>query len=48
MFFAVLAGVFVSGLFDHFLWTLAPGWVLLGILLGLWAGQTMNSEAKHR
>jgi len=36
---AVLVGLGVTGLFDHYLWTLAPGRVLFGLMLGLWAGQ---------
>jgi hypothetical protein len=36
---AVLVGLGVTGLFDHYLWTLAPGRLLLGLMLGLWAGQ---------
>jgi O-antigen ligase len=37
---ALLAGLFVISLFDHYLWSLAPGRMLLGGVLGLWAGQT--------
>ena len=41
---AILAGATVAGLgaislFDHYLWTLAPGRMMLGLALGLWAGQ---------
>jgi O-antigen ligase len=44
---AVLAGAMVTGigaisLFDHYLWTLAPGRIMLGLVLGLWAGQAAN------
>ncbi len=41
---AVLAGLAVISLFDHYLWTIAPGRVLLGLVLGLWAGQ-VNYDA---
>ncbi len=36
---AVLVGLFATSLFDHSLWTLAPGRILLAFVLGLWAGQ---------
>ena len=36
---ATLTGLGMIGLFDHYLWTLAPGRMLLGLALGLWAGQ---------
>jgi O-antigen ligase len=36
---AMLTGFGVISLFDHYLWTLAPGRVMLGLALGLWAGQ---------
>jgi hypothetical protein len=39
---AMLAGLGVISLFDHYLWTLAPGRILLGLVLGLWAGQAAN------
>lgn len=39
---ATLTGLGVISLFDHYLWTLAPGRVLLGLALGLWAGQVKN------
>jgi O-antigen ligase len=45
LFSAALAGLFVISLFDHYLWTLAPGRILAGTVLGLWAGQ-VNDE--HR
>jgi ABC-type proline/glycine betaine transport system permease subunit len=35
---AALIGVFVASLFDHYFWTLAPGRMMLGMMLGLWAG----------
>jgi O-antigen ligase len=42
---AALAGIGVIGLFDHYLWTLAPNRVLLGLVLGLWAGQSIRHDA---
>jgi O-antigen ligase len=42
---ATLAGLGVISLFDHYLWTLAPGRLMLGLLLGLWAGQTFRNDA---
>lgn len=36
---AALIGFGVISLFDHYLWTLAPGRLMLGFALGLWAGQ---------
>jgi hypothetical protein len=43
IFSAALAGIFVLALFDHYLWTLAPGRILFASVLGLWAGQ-VNDE----
>jgi O-antigen ligase len=42
---AALAGLFVISLFDHYFWTLAPGRLLAGTMLGLWAGQ-VNDERR--
>jgi len=39
---ATLTGLGVISLFDHYLWTLAPGRLLLGLALGLWAGQAAH------
>jgi hypothetical protein len=39
---ATLAGLGVIALFDHYLWTLAPGRIMLGLALGLWAGQVFQ------
>jgi O-antigen ligase len=36
---AVIVGLGVIGLFDHYLWTLAPGRMMLGLAMGLWMGQ---------
>ena len=41
---ALLAGLAVISLFDHYLWTLAPGRLMLGFVLGLWEGQTAREE----
>src|SRR5258706_6418790 len=39
---ATLTGFGIISLFDHYLWTLAPGRMLLGLALGLWAGQVAH------
>jgi O-antigen ligase len=39
---ATVAGLGVISLFDHYLWSLAPGRMMLGIALGLWIGQITN------
>ena len=44
---AILAGALVTGLgminlFDHYFWTLVPGRLMLSLALGLWAGQVAN------
>jgi len=36
---ALLLGLGIIGIFDHYLWTLAPGRLMLGFVLGLWEGQ---------
>ena len=36
---AALVGLCITSLFDHTLWTLAPGRIFLAMVLGLWAGQ---------
>jgi O-antigen ligase len=36
---ATIAGLGVICLFDHYLWSLAPGRMMLALVLGLWAGQ---------
>lgn len=41
---AVLAGLGVICLFDHYLWTLAPGRLMLGLVIGLFAGQDISYE----
>jgi O-antigen ligase len=43
IFSAALAGLLAISFFDHYLWTLAPGRLLAGAMLGLWAGQ-VNDE----
>ncbi len=42
---ALLAGLGLIGLFDHYLWTLAPGRIMLGLALGLWEGQTARHDS---
>jgi len=40
-----LAGIGVIGFFDHYLWSIAPGRLMLGLALGLWAGQAYRNDA---
>jgi hypothetical protein len=42
---AILTGLGVISLFDHYLWTLAPGRIMLGLVIGLFAGQDFGHEA---
>ena len=42
---ASLIGLGVISLFDHYLWSLAPGRLMLGLALGLWAGQVFQDES---
>ena len=42
---AVLTGLGLISLFDHYLWTLAPGRIMLGLVIGLFVGQDFNHEA---
>jgi O-antigen ligase len=39
---ATIAGLGAISFFDHYLWTLAPGRIMLGLALGLWLGQNTN------
>jgi O-antigen ligase len=39
---AMVTGIAVISLFDHYFWTLAPGRLMLGLALGLWAGQVAH------
>jgi hypothetical protein len=36
---ALLAGMGTIALFDHYFWSVAPGRMMLGLVLGLWFGQ---------
>jgi O-antigen ligase len=45
LFSATLAGLFALSFFDHYLWTLAPGRLLAGTILGLWAGQVHDERS---
>jgi O-antigen ligase len=45
IFSAALAGLFAVSFFDHYLWTLAPGRLLAGTMLGLWAGQVHDERS---
>lgn len=38
---AMLAGLTITAIFDHYLWTLAPGRALLWYALGLWASGSL-------
>jgi O-antigen ligase len=42
---ATLMGLGVISLFDHYLWTLAPGRLMLGLVIGLFAGQDISHDA---
>jgi hypothetical protein len=42
---AALTGLGVISLFDHYLWTLAPGRLMLGLVVGLFLGQDTSHEA---
>lgn len=46
LFGAMLIGLLVTSLFDHYLWTLAPGRMLLGLAFGLWAAHA-KQEINH-
>ncbi|HAV76831.1 MAG TPA: hypothetical protein DCX53_05685 [Anaerolineae bacterium] len=41
---ATLTGLGIISIFDHYLWTLAPGRIMLGLALGLWAGQAARDS----
>jgi O-antigen ligase len=41
---AILSGLGIISLFDHYLWTLAPGRLMLGLALGLWSGQVFKNN----
>ena len=42
---ATLTGLGIISLFDHYLWTLAPGRLMLGLVLGLFVGQGISHDA---
>jgi O-antigen ligase len=42
---AVLTGLGLVSLFDHYLWTLAPGRLILGLAIGLFAGHDTSHDA---
>jgi hypothetical protein len=42
---AGLTGLCFIGLFDHYLWTLGPGRLMLGLVIGLFVGQDNQHEA---
>jgi O-antigen ligase len=41
---ALLAGLGTIALLDHYLWSLAPGRMMLGISIGLWLGQVEKHD----
>jgi O-antigen ligase len=41
----VLAGMFVTGLFDHYWWTAPPGQLAVATVLGLWAASARQVPA---
>jgi O-antigen ligase len=41
---ALLTGLGVISLFDHYLWTLAPGRLMLGLAIGLFVGQDLRHD----
>ena len=42
---ATLTGLCLISLFDHYFWTLAPGRLMLGLVVGLFVGQDIQHEA---
>ena len=40
-----LAGLGAISFFDHYLWSVAPGRLMLGLALGIWAGQVVQDDA---
>lgn len=42
---AALTGLGVISIFDHYLWTLAPGRLMLGLVIGLFVGQDIGYES---
>lgn len=42
---ATLAGLGVISFFDHYFWTLAPGRLMLGLVIGLFVGQGIDHDA---
>jgi O-antigen ligase len=41
---AILTGLGVISMFDHYLWTLAPGRLMLGLMIGLFVGQGIKHD----
>jgi O-antigen ligase len=41
---AILTGLGLISLFDHYLWTLAPGRLMLGLVMGLFVGQGISYD----
>lgn len=45
---AAITGLMVAGLFDHYLWTLQPGRLMLWLVLGLALSQMLPSKRMHQ
>ncbi|MBI5933685.1 MAG: O-antigen ligase family protein [Chloroflexi bacterium] len=41
---AVLAGIGIIALLDHYFWTLAPGRIMLSLAVGLWLGENAHAS----
>jgi O-antigen ligase len=41
---AALTGLGFISLFDHYLWTIAPGRIMLGLVIGLFLGQDIAND----
>jgi hypothetical protein len=46
VYYSALIGLGATSFFDHYLWTLAPGRILLAAMLGLWEGQVREDELR--
>jgi hypothetical protein len=44
----ILIGLGFISLLDHYMWTLAPGRIMLGLVLGLWEMQTKGTETSFQ
>jgi len=46
VYYSALIGLGATSFFDHYLWTLAPGRILLAAMLGLWESQARADELR--